>query len=193
MSGVWIISRIFFITLRYSAQWHLSSKWFVFSHREPPLPPVLYFASCNLCRSYNSTNSDFYFYPESKWLSILFYLEAHFGFKAYWHYVRTIRSNCGAIRDSGTANRRHPKLRRVFKVLDVPAPSAAPWGWSAESFAQQTIERMPRSMKAIYSRILITRQPTPGDLSRDLYTAFAESNLRLIRSTFRRSRCIAVC
>lgn len=55
----------------------------IFAESHPLPPPRTLFTSCNLCRSYNSTNSDFYFYPEGKWLSILFYLEAHFGFKAY--------------------------------------------------------------------------------------------------------------
>jgi len=127
--------------------------------------PILYFTSCIFCVALFWFQI-FNFTLKGKRPSISFYSEALF--EAYWYCVCTIRSNCGTVRDSRTANRRRPELRRVLKVLDIAPRRAvgrtAPWSRSAERLLDKR-SRIPRSM-----RILITRQPTPSDLSPATFT-----------------------
>lgn len=113
--------------------------------------------------------------------SISFYSEALLGSRPIDTACVRIRSNCGTVRDSGTANR--PELRRVLKVLDI-APRRP-----LLEVDRPTNDRDESLLANSYSSPTNPRR----SLSRDLYAAHGESNLRLIRSTFRRSRCFAVC
>jgi len=60
------------------------------------------------------------------------------------------------------------------------------------AFARQTIAHAAFDESLLANSYNSPTNPRRS-LSRDLYTALGESNLRLIRSTFRRSRCFAVC
>jgi len=115
--GVWIISRIFHHEILYTVTF-IIKKNSIFAENVPYFMlhlvfyVLLYFDSRFLILLWQEA-------------LVLFLFRNTLRFEAYWYCVCTIRSNCGTVRDSGTANRRRPELRRVLKVLDI-APRRRP-------------------------------------------------------------------